>query len=113
MNMKTCRMIARYGDSDFLIVTANNSDNEISIRHSSDPTLKIKFYFRFAEGTCKIRDLKANEDDKRVQIIVTRDDEEFIVYEWDGFTEKPTFWQRFYEISNYIFEWPYLCYLQG
>jgi hypothetical protein len=85
--MKTCRMIARYGDSDFLIVTANSSDNEISIRHSSDPSIKIKFYFRFSEGTCHIRDLVSDEDDKKLSIIVTRDDEEFIVYEWNNFTE--------------------------
>ena len=45
--------------------------------------------------------------------MVTRDDEEFIIYEYRNFETKEVFWQRFLESSNYIFEWPYLCYLKG
>jgi len=44
---------------------------------------------------------------------VSRDDEEFVIYEFQDFEAKPTLWQRFTESSNYFFEWPYVCCLIG
>eukprot|EP00347_Sterkiella_histriomuscorum_P005811 403355181 len=108
---KTTRYITKFGDSEFLISVADAQDKCISIRHSQDPSKKIKFYFRFKEGSVMIRDIYHFND--RVRILVTRDDEEFIIYEYQNFEVKETFWQRFLESSNYIFEWPYLCYLKG
>ncbi|CDW78432.1 wd-40 repeat protein [Stylonychia lemnae] len=108
---KISRHIATYGDSEFLIATANAQDKSICVRHSSDANKKIKFYFRFKEGVTDIRDIYSYQN--KVRILVTRDDEEFIIYEYENFQTKETFWQRFYESSNYIFEWPYLCYLKG
>ncbi|CDW77734.1 wd-40 repeat protein [Stylonychia lemnae] len=111
LNGKICRHIVHFGDSEFLVATADAQDKCISIRHSSDTSKKIKFYFRFKEGVTEVRDIYICEN--RVRILVTRDDEEFIIYEYENFQIKETFWQRFYESSNYIFEWPYLCYLKG
>lgn len=113
MTGKTTRFIQRYGDIDFLIASADAQDKSISIRHSSDPEKKIKFYFRFKEGTVMVRDIYHYDNKDKVRILVTRDDEEFIIYEYKNFETKETFWQRFFESSNYIFEWPYLCYLKG
>ncbi|CDW79229.1 wd-40 repeat protein [Stylonychia lemnae] len=54
-----------------------------------------------------------DENQMKIRILITRDDEEFKIYEYDDFNEKENFSQRLFESSSYIFEWPYLCYLQG
>ena len=111
--------MTRFGKKDFVVATADSIDNNISIKHSSDISKKIKYYLRFAEGVVKVRDLtyqrvKIDEDKyvDKVKIIISRDDEEIIIYEFDDFKVQ-SFWQRFYQSSNYIFEWPYICYISG
>eukprot|EP00347_Sterkiella_histriomuscorum_P004690 403359477 len=108
---KQCRALQRYEESDFMIATADAQDNEISLRHSSNPSKKIKFYIRYAEGPVVIRDIYC--EDRTQNILLSRDDEEFIIYQYEDFNNTPKFWQRFYEMSNYIFEWPYICYING
>ncbi len=50
--------------------------------------------------------------ENKIKILMSRDDEEFVVYEIEDF-QKILFWQRFYECSMFTFEWPYICYLNG
>mmetsp|Transcript_3135 Transcript_3135/g.3019 ORF Transcript_3135/g.3019 Transcript_3135/m.3019 type:complete len:103 (+) Transcript_3135:1212-1520(+) len=47
-----------------------------------------------------------------MKIILSRDDEEFLVYEIESFQEIKH-WYKIYVCSLYAFEWPYICYLKG
>ena len=90
MGGKKCRRIDEYGDSEFLVTSAKDQDQSISIKHSSDSNKKIKFYFRFKEGCTDIRDIYSFNN--KIRILITKDDEEFIIYEYTNFQRKETFW---------------------
>lgn len=76
------------------MATADTIDNQITIRHTSDTDKKIKYYLRFVEGVVKVRDLTHERihkgDNKyvdKIKVIITRDDEEFVIYEFEDFKD--------------------------
>ena len=70
--------------------------------------------FKFTEGPVEVRDIFTGSKSHN-KILVTRDDEEFLVYQWDEKDIQKGRIQhvhKFNESSNYVFEWPFLAYVK-
>ena len=61
-----------------MIATANSLDNEICICNTEEQ-YKVRLDFKFTEGPVEVRDIFAGSKNIN-KILVTRDDEEFLVY---------------------------------
>jgi hypothetical protein len=64
-----------------MLAAANSQDNQITIYHTSDQ-YKVNLDFNFTEGPVEVRDIFVGSKSTN-KILLTRDDEEFLVYEWD------------------------------
>lgn len=88
LSESTVRAIYRFGEDQFLTVSAQDFDDRVTLQVSDGSRNKrIKLQMRFVDGETRFHDLIYDEKKNSLQFIYSRDEENFVLSEYENFKE--------------------------